>query len=93
MCPTVGPFDTIFADPPDNIQLGYDEYDDKLEASEYDLFLASLVKRCIQLAKTTYISFNAKWMTNMGAILAKTNIETRWLIQGFTFGQHNHHDH
>lgn len=97
---TLNRVDTIFADPPDNIDLGYDEYDDNMLGSEYHQYLMSLVRNCLKLANTVYISFNAKWMVNMGAIVYQlaernwaTDIKARFLIQGFTFGQHNKHDH
>ena len=89
--------DTIFADPPDNIRLGYDEYDDDMELEEYIDFMDELIEFCIKSAKTSYISFNAKWMTYIGALLGATkvihDIDVRWLIQGFTFGQHRKTDH
>lgn len=90
--------DTMFADPPDNIGLGYDEYDDGLEVEKYIDFLDELIETGIRIAKTSYISFNARWMTEMGALLKATQVvheglEIRWLIQGFTFGQHRHTDH
>lgn len=90
--------DTMFADPPDNIKLGYDEYDDRLEAAEYIEFLNELIEFGLQNARTSYISFNAKHMTDMGVLLKAfeciyPDIQVRWLIQGFTFGQHNKNDH
>lgn len=99
--PKLNPVDTIFADPPDNIDLGYDQYDDKMGEQEYHQYLMTLVKKMTWLGLTVYISFNARWMTNMGAILYQCTergwidkgTKIKWLIQGFTFGQHNKHDH
>lgn len=90
--------DTMFADPPDNIRLDYDEYPDGLEVEEYIDFINEVLETGMRVAKTTYMSFNAKWMTEVGALLkafqvVTPDLEVRWLIQGFTFGQHNKHDH
>jgi len=90
--------DTFFADPPDNIGLGYDEYDDSMQLEKYIDFLDAVVTKGLEVAKTTYVSFNARWMTEIGALLKAYHfiypqLEIRWLIQGFTFGQHRHSDH
>ena len=95
--PVLSPVDTIFADPPDCIGLPYDKHDDNMSTFEYLEFLESLVFGCVAKAKTTYISFNAKWFTDMAIIVDKAvgdfEVKERWLIQGFTFGQYNHHDY
>lgn len=91
--------ETIFADPPDNIDLGYDAYDDNLDASEYYGFLETLVRTGLDMAQTTFLSVNARWVSALGHIVTKIRergwadtFEDRWLIQGFTFGQHRHTD-
>jgi DNA modification methylase len=43
------------------------------------------------------MSFNARWMTQVGGLLVPMlrdipHLKVKWLIQGFTFGQHNKHD-
>lgn len=90
-------FDTMFADPPDNIGLGYDEYEDGMDNELYVDFLNELLQWGIQNCKTSYVSFNARWMTHMGNLLSKLMlvypVEVRWMVQGFTFGQHRHTDH
>lgn len=88
----------MFADPPDNIRLGYDEYDDGMEVEHYIDFINELLELGINNALTTYMSFNARYMTEVGALLKAFTVvspmlEIRWLIQGFTFGQHNKADH
>lgn len=88
-------YDTVFADPPDNIGLGYDEYKDNLD--DYEQFLTRLVQTCTTHANTTYISFNARWTSMMGYVIHKAQsyypeLEDKWLIQAFTFGQHNKYD-
>lgn len=91
--------DTLFADPPDNINLGYDEYDDNLNDNEYYHFLESLVRASLNIANTSYLSVNARWVTIMGHIVTNVrergwhdDFEDRWLVQGFTFGVHNKYD-
>ena len=90
------PVDTIFADPPDNIGLGYDECKDDMDAGDYVDFLDHLLVSCMERAKTTYVSFNAKWFTEISALMEAYKqvypIDVRMLIQGFTFGQHNKSD-
>jgi site-specific DNA-methyltransferase (adenine-specific) len=90
--------DTMFADPPDCIGLKYDEYDDNMEVEEYIDFINEVLEFGLRSAKTTYMSFNAKWMSQVGALLEafkviNPTLEVRWLIQGFTFGQNRTTDH
>lgn len=90
--------DTMFADPPDNIGLNYDSYDDGLELEQYIDFINEVLETGLSCAKTTYMSFNAKWMTEVGALLKvfkmlNPDLQVRWLIQGFTFGQHRKSDY
>ena len=86
-----------FADPPDNLGLEYDGYDDNLPEDEYYLLLHDLVFGLPRIAGITWISYNAKWTAMMGSIvydLTKCNssIEKKHCVQIFTFGQHNKHD-
>lgn len=90
--------DTIFADPFDNISLGYDEYEDNMPEFEYIEWLRAMFFRLVNLADTTFVSFNARWMTPVGCILDdllkwRPELHVKWLVQGFTFGQHNKNDH
>lgn len=87
----------IFADPPDNIGLGYGEYKDGLPDVEYVAQLERWVRRFINAANTTWISFNAKWTLDMGYLCRAAqrlypNLEVKPCVQTFTFGQHNKHD-
>ena len=91
-------WDTIFCDPPDNIGLKYDTYDDNLPESDYIdllrkwLFLFTERSRCI------WFSYNAKWWAQVGRIVTELEghfskwIEVKSCVQIFTFGQHNHND-
>jgi len=90
-------FDCIFADPFDNIGLGYDEHDDRMSDEDYYHFLNDLVIACTHRAPTVWISFNAKWTFAMGAIFHNfekqfPDWEAKACQQVFTFGQHNKND-
>ena len=89
-------FDCIFADPPDCIGLNYNEYQDKMPDHEYVELLSRWVTTFVESARTTWISFNARWTVDMGVIakslMATNDIEVKPCVQVFTFGQHNHHD-
>ena len=88
-------YDTMFADPPDNIGLDYDEYSDKKEEWEYRDLLYNLFYLGAD-TNTCYVSFNSKWMSLVGYLLYSNHFmedqNVKWLIQGFTFGQHNQND-
>jgi hypothetical protein len=89
----------VFADPPDNIGLGYDEYSDRRKESEYLDWLADCVLAFMAAAPIIWISFNARWTVPMGRIVDSIltgaggeNWEVKPCVQTFTFGQHNHRD-
>ena len=50
----------IFTDPPDNIGLDYDKYDDKKSRDEYVRWLTDVVTRCIEKCDILWFSFNAR---------------------------------
>lgn len=87
---------TIFADPPDNIGLGYDAYKDRMPDGEYLNLLDTWLRCFIRRAKTVWFSFNAKWTCPLGGIVYSianlTGIEVKPCVQTFTFGQHSHSD-
>lgn len=100
-------WDTIFADPPDNIKLGYDEHSDDLPEDEYCAWLRTCLYTFINTAKTVWFSFNVKWIKQVADYvdeICKCNgnygtcaggirlIEDRFYVQYFTFGQHRHTD-
>jgi len=95
--PTLGQFDCVFADPFDNIGLGYDEHKDKMPDGEYIAFLRDLVYECGRHAPILWFSFNAKWTFAMGRIFTEFLSDSpAWegkpCQQVFTFGQHNKND-
>jgi DNA modification methylase len=88
---------TIFADPPDNIGLGYSTYKDKLPDGEYVSLLQDWLTTFVYRAKTVWFSFNAKWTFEVGRIITGMlerlrGLEAKPCIQVFTFGQHSHSD-
>lgn len=91
-------WDTIFADPPDNIGLKYGAYNDKISESDYAGLLRRWLTAFALKAQTVWFSYNAKWTFEIGAIvkdivgLRTGELEAKPCIQTFTFGQHNHHD-
>ena len=87
----------VFADPPDNIGLGYSEYKDKRSKAEYVTFLDDVLSFCWALSPIVWFSFNSRWTAEVGEIAcrmvaASDTLEVMPCVQTFTFGQHNHHD-
>lgn len=91
-------WDTLFADPPDNIGLQYGTYKDNLPADLYIRFLRKWLFLFIEHARCIWFSYNAKWWAHIGRIVTELEgyygreIETKPCVQIFTFGQHNHND-
>jgi hypothetical protein len=86
-----------FADPPDNIGLEYDGFDDNMSKREYHFFLRDLVEGLTKVAGVTWISYNSKWADMMGWIIYdftinNPEIEKKHCVQTFTFGQNNKRD-
>jgi site-specific DNA-methyltransferase (adenine-specific) len=97
LLPELGRATCLFADPPDGINLGYNEYNDKMPEEEYIDLLSKWTRCFIHAAQTTWSSFNAKWTIAMGTIasaiqLEHPTLEIKPCVQVFTFGQHNSHD-
>jgi len=93
------PVDCIFADPPDNIGLGYDSYDDRKSEDEYRGLLEDWVTAFMEKAPIIWISFNARWTFALGTMFDSIvrsgqykDWEAKPCVQVFTFGQHNKND-
>lgn len=89
--------DCIFADPPDNIGLGYPGYDDDVPEEEYLQWLSGCFFWFIKAAPVVWISYNAKWTYKIGEIVELLkwrfgNLEAKPCVQTYTFYQHNHND-
>jgi site-specific DNA-methyltransferase (adenine-specific) len=87
----------IFADPPDGIGLKYDGFDDDLTAEEYLSHLRRWLRLFVDRADVIWVSFNARWIFEMGVIFhdllaANRHLEAKPCVQTFTFGQHSHAD-
>jgi site-specific DNA-methyltransferase (adenine-specific) len=95
---TLEPAETLFADPPDNIGLGYASYRDRMDEGEYAAMLRRWLHAFILKARTVWFSYNSKWTFEVGKIVTEIvglragEVEAKPCVQTFTFGQHNHHD-
>jgi hypothetical protein len=88
---------SVFADPPDNIGLGYQTYKDKLHDEQYVDLLQRWLDCFIHKARTVWFSYNARWTFEVGRIVSDMlkrtpGLEAKPCTQTFTFGQHNHRD-
>ena len=88
---------TVFADPPDNIGLGYANYRDWLPKEEYNRLLGLWLRTFIYHAKTVWFSYNARWTFHVCRHVADMldrirGLEAKPCVQTFTFGQHCHYD-
>jgi len=101
LLPTHDRVKCIFADPPDNIGLGYETYTDNRPKADYVKFLHDLVLACVRQADVSWFSFNAKYTFAMGAIFdeiinafadKEPFLVGKSCVQVFTFGQHNKND-
>lgn len=89
------PIACIFADPPDNIGLGYDDYEDKLNEEEYVKQLDRWLRLFCEKADTVWFSFNSRWtleVAHTAAQLRSEGWEFKPCVQTFSFYQHNKHD-
>lgn len=92
------PVQMIFADPFDNIGLGYDAYDDNIDDADYLDFLEEVVWLASCKSRICWFSFNAKWTIPMGRIFEtviqkhQDAVEAKTCVQVFTFGQHRKTD-
>jgi hypothetical protein len=92
--PELGKFKMVFADPPDNIGLKYDGFEDKIE--HYGSFITNLVCHLVDHAEISWLSFNAKWYPEVCAAISETGItkefDCRFFVQTFTFGNNQRKD-
>jgi DNA modification methylase len=95
--PQMDPVRMIFADPPDNINLGYGEYSDRLSDSAYFDLLRNILFFGADNADVVWISYNAAHTYLMGHLIfyfleGNPDWEAKPCVQVFTFGQHNQRD-
>lgn len=95
--PQMEPVRMIFADPPDNINLCYGEYEDRLAIVNYCALLQSVLSLGTEKAEVVWISYNAIHTYHMGHLIYRflednPDWEAKPNVQTFTFGQHNQND-
>ena len=86
----------IFADPPDNIKLGYAKHEDNMVPEDYEKFITSLIYGAVDRCQVFWLSYNAKHTFMIGSIINTFQRHKAWkvkpCVQTFTFYQHNQHD-
>ncbi len=95
--PSMEPVRMIFADPPDNIQLGYSKYADSLDEQEYAGLIRSIIYKGSERADVVWMSYNAKHTYFIGHLIfeflaAQPDWEAKPCVQTYTFGQHRQTD-
>ena len=83
--------DLVFADPPFNIGLKYDIYNDKKSYNEYFEWSEKWIGEAFRLLKSTgsiYIAIGDEFAAEINIILKKIGFNFRnWIIWYYTFGQ------
>lgn len=83
--------DLVFADPPFNIGINYDKYNDNLSYKEYYNWSNKWIKECYRLLKNNgsiYIAINDEFVAEVNLILKQMGFFFRnWIIWYYTFGQ------
>lgn len=83
--------DLVFADPPFNIDLKYDNYKDKLTYNEYYNWSKKWILETFRLLKKTgsiYVAIGDEFAAEINIILKETGFNFRnWIIWYYTFGQ------
>jgi DNA modification methylase len=87
----------IFLDPPDNIGLDYDLYEDNLPEHAYLQWLQKVIALAVQKADIVWVSHNSAWTFDIGCIVkwllsVHQDLEAKSNQQIFTFYQHNKYD-
>jgi site-specific DNA-methyltransferase (adenine-specific) len=84
----------IFADPPDNLGLQYEGYEDHLDGFEYEKWLRGLV--WLLLSSRTPIFWISHYYRYLPILFDEANLSTayeaRLILWRFTFGQHQQRD-
>ena len=86
-------FQCLFADPPDNLGLKYDAYQDKISHDDYVNRLEQWITEAISLSKVTWFSVNYHYIADVYFIIRKYALHpSRMVIWRFNFGQHQSQD-
>jgi DNA modification methylase len=87
-------FNTIFADPPDNLGLNYEGFKDK--NPWYLQWLEDVIRLCVERSDCFWLSFNSRWIIDVGCIAQRVRdeycVQVKPCVQSFTFCQHNKND-
>lgn len=83
--------DLVFADPPFNIGLKYDVYEDKKSYEEYYKWSEEWISSCYRILKKTgsiYIAIGDEFAAELNIILKRKGFNFRnWIVWYYTFGQ------
>ncbi|HPD19303.1 MAG TPA: site-specific DNA-methyltransferase, partial [Candidatus Goldiibacteriota bacterium] len=83
--------DLIFADPPFNIGIKYDKYNDNLSYDEYYKWSENWIRETYRILKkdgSIYIAIGDEFAAEINIILKRTGFYFRnWIIWYYTFGQ------
>ena len=86
-----GKIDLIFADPPYNIGIKYDAYNDKMPYEEYLEWSEQWLNECARLLSdngSIYVAINDDYAAELTLIMKKLGLHMRnWIIWYYTFGQ------
>ena len=88
-------FDMVFADPPDNLGLKYEGFDDNRDPYTYIRWLEDVIDAGVRCTRGNFwISYYHKYDLEVKRMLRKwaTGWEVRTFIWRFTFGQHRESD-
>lgn len=94
-----GQYDTIFADPPDNLDLNYGAYDDNIPLTYYyQGLIQPVLMESMRIAKVVWLSYYWRHDLEIKAMVHRLlrNYRPSWrcktFIWRYTFGQHNTND-
>jgi len=91
-------FDMIFADPPDNIGLGYNDYKDDLTVCSYYRNLRIVILESLRIAPIVWLSYYWKHDVDIKHLMYQLreqhypSVKIKTFIWRFTFGQHQKTD-
>ncbi len=83
--------DLIFADPPYNIGIGYDNYEDNLPRNTYIRWTTKWMTEAVRVLKkngSIYVAINDEYVAEYAIILKSKKLKMRnWIIWHYTFGE------
>lgn len=83
--------DLVFADPPFNIGINYDKYNDKLSYEDYMQFSEEWIDACLRVLKpdgSFYIAIGDEFAADIRVLMRRKDVHLRnWIIWYYTFGQ------